>query len=168
MKKITLSYHRDFQWAPISGRAGARKYGWKNLRTETGQWKSPKTVRHPFAKQRKLWCVMVVEFQDIELIFAMPPELDQFLDVMSQNPLPSGHRLVKGQKLGSPNGHWLSRLPKKAKSWAFRQKICRFLETDPRVQKFRDFYMSQPVQLEFEGYFDSYHDAKRAQNSCGG
>lgn len=95
-------------------------------------------------------------------MFAMPAELDQFIEIMSQNPLPSGGSLVEGRvSPGRPNNHWLSRLPKQAKPWNFRQRLLRFLQTDAKVLEFREFYASQPVQLKFDGYFDSFHDIMR-------
>ena len=160
MKKTCLSYHKNFPSTPISGWAGANWCGWITTKTKNGQWRNPKSVPHPFLSQRKLWCRLEVHFQDIDLRFAMPAELDQFLDIMLQNPLPSGHRLIPGLAYGRPNAHWLSRLPKKAKPWIFRQKLCKFLRTAQDVTIFRNFYASQPIQFEFDGYYD-YHTARR-------
>ena len=163
MKSAKLSYHKNFPQTPVSGWAGAHFYAWVNEKNDHGHWKRPIEKVHPFLHQRKLWCLLEVHFQGVNLIFAMPPELDQFIKVISQNPLPSGGSLVEGQKLGRPHNHWLSRLPKEAKPWAFRQKLCKYLETHPETSEFRQFYASQPIKLEFEGYYDSFQDALRAQ-----
>ncbi|KAB7614483.1 hypothetical protein F9L33_07535 [Amylibacter sp. SFDW26] len=164
MKNAKLSYHQDFPQTPVSGWAGVRRYAWVNQQNDSGQWKRPKhKYVYPFEKQRKLWCLLEIHFQGVDLIFALPAELDQFIEIMSQNPLPSGNRLIKGRKLGRPNNHWLSRLPKKTKPWAFRQKLCKYLETAPQASEFREFYTSHPVRLKFDGYYDSFYDAIRAQ-----
>ncbi len=163
MKKIELSYHREFPRTPISGWAGVRWCAWVNPNKKNDQWQRPKWDRHPFSNQRKLWCLLKVHFQGIDLVFAIPAELDQFIEVLSQNPLPSGNRLVKGRGIGRPNNHWLARLPKGVTSWSFRQKLCKYLTTAPQIVEFRKFYVSQPVQLEFEGYFDSFYEAAGAQ-----
>jgi hypothetical protein len=164
MKNTELSYHKDFPQTPVSGWAGARWYAWINHRNDSGQWKHPIRKPHPFLSQRKLWCLLEIHFQGVDLIFAMPAELDQFIKIMSQNPLPSGGSLIEGRiSLGRPNKHWLSRLPKQTKPWNFRQKLLKFLETDPKVSEFREFYTFQPIELKFDGYFDSFYDAMRAQ-----
>ncbi|ANL47973.1 hypothetical protein AMC87_CH03320 [Rhizobium phaseoli] len=159
MKSAELFYSREFLETPISGWAGARLFGWVREKTLGGQIKRPRRVMHPFASQRKLWCLLAVHFDGVDLIFATPLELDQFLAVMSQNPLPSGWALIPGQSVGRPNNHWLSRLPKGAKSWKFRQSICRFLRQAGVVREFRDFYAGEPVKLQFDGVFNNYCDA---------
>ncbi|MBW6420669.1 hypothetical protein KX729_04375 [Rhizobium sp. XQZ8] len=160
MKSATLSYHREFPWAPMSGWAGATTAGWVQQKMPSGQRKRPKSVSHPFPFQRKLWCRLAVHFDGVDLIFAMPAELDLFISVMSQNPLPSGWRLLKGWPKGRPNGHWLSRLPKEAKPWNFRQAICKFLRENETVREFRQFYVAQPVKFSFEGIHNTWHEAQ--------
>lgn len=160
MKSAKLSYHTIFPATPISGRAGARWYGWASGTTAGGQRKRPTQVTHPFLSQKKLWCLLSIHFQGVDLRFAMPEELDQFIAVMSRNPMPSGRSLVPDCAIGRPNNHWLSRLPKKAKPWKFRQAVCRYLAENETTKRFRAFYEGQPVQFRFEGVFDSYWFAR--------
>ena len=159
MKSAQLTYHRAFPWSPISGWAGAREYGWVQRPNASGQPRLPETIYHPFPWQRLLWCRLAVHFQGVDLLFAMPLELDQFIAVMGANPLPSGRSLLPEQRRGRPNNHWLSRLPAKAKTWKFRQAVCRYLETSPEVRRFRAFYEAKPPRLEFKGVFNSYGEA---------
>ena len=74
--------------------------------------------------------------------------------------MPSGRTLVPDCALGRPNGHWLSRLPAKAKSWKFRQRLCAYLQNCTEAQAMRDFYAENPVRTEFSGFFDSFEDAR--------
>ncbi|WP_253958299.1 hypothetical protein [Rhizobium sp. WYJ-E13] len=101
-----------------------------------------------------------VHFNGVDLLFATPLELDQFIAVMSQKILPSGWALVPGRPLGRPSNHWLSRLPKEAKSWKFRQAICKFLQEADTVKRFRNRYASQPVKLHFDGVYNNYYNAR--------
>lgn len=162
MKSATLSYHREFPKAPMSFWAGARTEGWVQDGKPGGQLRNPRRIYHPFLSQRKLWCRLSVHFDGVDLVFAMPAELDQFIDVMSQNPLPSGWRLLKGWHIGRPNSHWLSRLPKEAKPWKFRHAVCKFLRENETVGEFRRFYEAQPVQLAFDGVYDHHSKARWA------
>lgn len=161
MKSAELYYSRNFPETPISIWADFRWRGWVKETTASGQRKRPAQIDHPFRFQRKLWCLLHVHFRGVDLIFATPAELDQFLDVISRNPMPSGYSLLPGQKIGRPSRHWLSRLPKEAKSWKFRQAVCRFLRENKVVGKFRDFYADQPLKEEFEGVYNSYSMAAR-------
>lgn len=159
MKSALLEYHREFPQTPMSGWAGARWHAWLRAEDAGGQFRRPVRVSHPFLAQRKLWCLLSVEFDSVDLRFAMPPELDLFLDVMSQNPLPSGRALVPDQSIGRPNNHWLLRLPAQAKPNKFRQRLCAYLRAAPEVTEFRKFYQANPVQFDFPGYFQSASEA---------
>jgi hypothetical protein len=159
MKSAKLSYSRIFPETPISIWAGARIFGWTRESTPGGQYKRPRRVQHPFVHQRKIWCLLTIHFHGIDLLFATPRELDQFIHVMERNPLPSGWALVPGWAYGRPNRHWLSRLPKHTKTWKYRQAVCKYLRENKIVQEFRDFYEEQPIKFEFEGIY-SYHDAR--------
>lgn len=121
-------------------------------------------VPHPFTASLKLWCQLQIEFNGVFLLFSTPHELDQFIDVMSQNPLPSGHRLVKGRRsLGRPNTHWLSRLPAKAKAGKFRKQVIAFLEDNKACKEFREFYVGKTLNFEAPGLYQSYFEALQAK-----
>lgn len=81
---------------------------------------------------------------------------------MGQNPLPSGHRLVKGRRLGRPKRHWLARLPAKAKSAKVRARLVAFLTSNRTVREFRAFYEGKDLHYEAPGFFDNFYDAIRA------
>lgn len=167
MKSAELSYHSGFPSTPISWWAGARSDGWVRPRTASGQFKRAARIVHPFLDQRKLWCLLSVHFQGVDLRFAMPEELDQFIAVMSRNPLPSGGSLVPGWPLGRPPQHWLARLPGKAKPWKFRHAVCEYLRQSEVARQFRAFYSSQPPQVRFGGVFNSFHEARLSDMSEG-
>lgn len=163
MKRIDLHYCNEFPWTPLSGWAGAKSVGWVLKFTKSGQPMRPDSVSHPFLVQRKKWCLMHVHFQKVDLLFATPQELRLFLEVMGRNPLPSGPSLLEGWPFpGRPNAHWLSRLPKRAKPWKYRQAICRYLSQSPDVKCFLAFYENEPVKFEFEYVFDTCIEAYKA------
>lgn len=159
MKQARLSYSKEFQWSPMSGWAGARSRAYRVQSFE----RSPVMVRHPFLESLKLWCGLELEYQNVFLQFSMPAELDLFVSVMQQNPLPSGESLVKGHRLGRPNNHWLSRLPAKAKSRKFRLGVLKFIDQNQTVKEFYNFYANKELALKVPGLFDSYQDAQRAR-----
>lgn len=165
MKSAVFSRREVFPETPISFWAGARRFGWTRSVTPGGQRRRPQRIPHPFLSQRKMWGLLEASFQGVDLIFATPQELDQFLAVMSRNPLPSGGSLVPGWRLGRPNAHWLSRLPKAAKPWRFRRAICAWLPEQEAVRDFREFYRANPVQTLFVGVHSSPLEAMRASDA---
>ena len=74
----------------------------------------------------KGWPVLLVEVDGVELVFTSLAELDTYVDVMSRKPLPSSRALSRGFPMG-PNSHWLSRLPKKAKTVKHRETAVKYL-----------------------------------------
>lgn len=165
MKRASLSYHRDFPWTPISGWAGARWSVW--LLRQSGPGRRIRIVREHsrFLRQRALWCLLTLDFDDVQLRFATPQELDDMLDILSRQPRPSAGSLVSWQRLGRPNNHWLSRLPKQAKTRKFHAALCKFVARDKTVQSFRDFYKDRAVAYDLQrpDEFDSYPDARKAR-----
>ncbi len=87
-----------------------------------------------------------------------------FLEVMSRKVLPSGHALVAGVAVGRPNGHWLSRLPRRAKPLKFRLALCRYLREAPEVAAFREFYSGTPLRFAFDGFHESFQGAVMARS----
>lgn len=74
------------------------------------------------------WAQLVVEFDGIDLWFSSAAELDHFIDVLSQNPLPSIRRMTELRGIGfGPNNHWLSRLPARAKPAKYRRRLVTYL-----------------------------------------
>lgn len=72
------------------------------------------------------WPVLMVEVDEVKLVFTSLAELDTYVDVMSQTPLPSTRELSRGFSMG-PDSHWLSQLPKKAKSPEHRETAVTYL-----------------------------------------
>ncbi len=72
------------------------------------------------------WPVLMVEVDGVKLVFTSLAELDTYVDVMSRKPLPSTRVLSRRFPMG-PNSHWLSRLPKKAKSPKHRATAVKYL-----------------------------------------
>lgn len=162
MKSAALTYHKAFPETPISSWVGARFWAWKPSYSLSGQPMRPIRSAHPFLVQRPLWCRLDVHFNGIDLRFAFPQEVDHFLHVMEKNPLPSGHRLSPGTRIGRPMRHWLAKLPARAKSARFRKMLCDYLHKEKKVQDFRAFYAARPVSFDFPEVCDSFQAAHAA------
>lgn len=165
MKSARLTYHRRYPQIPTRYRVGEQFLDARSARVFTGYWPLPPQFRpRAVPRPRPLWCVLEVEFDGIFLSFVIPQELDHFLDVMSQNPLPSGHALVPGQAVGRPKRHWLARLPSRAKPWKFRQRLCRHLGTLPEAAAFRRFYRDHPVRFDFPDHLNASPKPRRSRD----
>ncbi|MEM9972579.1 MAG: hypothetical protein AAF771_00265 [Pseudomonadota bacterium] len=142
MKHAEIRYSSQFPRSPISGWIGPRYGIWVQHRTASGQWRRPHWQRSPFFQNRKRWAQLITHLDGVNMVFATPQELDHFIDVMSQNPLPKGRSLGADYPATSlPNNHWLSRFPARGKSRKFREKAIRFLSSDrPAIREFRSFY----------------------------
>ncbi|GAA6140650.1 hypothetical protein NBRC116584_04680 [Hydrogenophaga sp. 5NK40-0174] len=83
---------------------------------------------------RKGYLVLHVQFDEYELQFSDPAQLDHFIEVLSSKPLPTSRQLSsrRGLPVG-PNGHWLSRLPAKLKAPRKRLQLGHAL-TSARVE----------------------------------
>lgn len=165
MKSAAISLHDAFPETPVSGWVGARWVAWVPQTSASGQPKRPRQVPHPFLSQRRVWCLLHVHFDGVDLRFSMPQELDHVIEVLSQNPLPSGRSLTQQCVIGRPNRHWLSRLPAKAKSWKFRQRLCAYLTTLPEAQALRDFYAQTPIRFEFPQVYETFMAAQKAAHN---
>ncbi len=86
--------------------------------------KMPGDPELPKAIPLKGYPYLIVNALGVELEFASTHEAEHFLKIISQKNLQTTLSLSeqRGTSVG-PNGHWLSRLPSKLKSWSNRQKI---------------------------------------------
>jgi len=83
---------------------------------------APQSVPH------KGYLFLHVEFEEFDLQFSAPAQLDHFIEVLSSKPLPTTRQLSarRGLPVG-PNGHWLSRLPASLKAPRKRTKLVQSL-----------------------------------------
>ena len=78
-----------------------------------------------------LFTIYCVEYDGIILKFSSIYQYDDFLNVLSQKMLPQTINLSNGRKTSrGPNTHWLSKLPKKVKSWKFRNEMVNYLKAN--------------------------------------
>ncbi|MCP4358846.1 MAG: hypothetical protein GY796_12575 [Chloroflexi bacterium] len=93
-------------------------------------------------KGRRTWLQLTIEIDEFPLYFWLPAELDLVCDVFAAKPFPTALSLAKK----SPgeirlNNHWLSRLPKSAKSPKYRERFLKYVASSPpELQTFREFY----------------------------
>ncbi|MEP2716560.1 hypothetical protein [Pseudophaeobacter sp.] len=163
MKSAKINFHKEFPTTPVSVWAGARFHAWRRENDATGHLKPIYRIPHPFPKQRKVWCLLEVHFDQVNLIFATPQELDQFIEVLSENPLPSGRALSPKCSVGRPHYHWLAKLPSKVKVLKFRKRLCAYLLKCEEASDFRSFYKDTPVRTRFSDFFDSHDEAREGR-----
>lgn len=73
--------------------------------------------------------VFIVEFDRALLRFSSLAELRVCLHTLSQRVLPSNLRLTRKRGTGyGPSNHWLNRLPLRAMTWPYRQKVVKYLK----------------------------------------
>ena len=124
MKKARVVYLNEYCETPLSfwvHRPVRRKF-----RSDTPLCDPPLPAPTPGLG----WLQLIIEFDRVHLRFSSSAELDHFIDVLSRNPLPTTRRLseLRGTEVG-PNGHWLSRLPSRAKPLGFRRRLVAYLQT---------------------------------------
>lgn len=124
MKRVTVRYHATYRPTPVSY--------WAHRHLDDDVWIDASAFEPPLPKPvpGRGYAELEVECDGVVLFFASRAELDQVIDVLSRNPLPTTRRLSqdRGTAYG-PNNHWLSRLPARAKPAAFRAKLVRLLIT---------------------------------------
>lgn len=105
-----------------------------------------KLIEAEVKRGRTKWAQLLIEIDDVSLGFWLPAELEAYCAVFAMTPFPTARTLLKGSpESGELNSHWLSRLPKKAKSKKFRDRFLRYVEAQPKaLTEFRDFY-SKPT-----------------------
>ena len=136
MKQASLSYRRSMPVTPVTPFVGPS--GWLRAcrGSSSGTYVPADTVPAPYYR-RKFWCELSLHLDGITLCFATPLELDEVCGVLSQNPLPS---VMKMRGTSALNSHWLSRLPKQAKTTKWRNRFLKFVKSEASVKEFRAFY----------------------------
>ena len=123
MKKASVVYLEKYAATPLSF--------WVHRHLDADDWANAKQFDPPLPGPvpGRGWVQLLVEFDGVEVQFSSSAELDHFLDILSRNPLPTTRRLseLRGTTLG-PNGHWLSRLPSRAKPNDFRRRLVAYLQ----------------------------------------
>lgn len=115
-----FTYEEDWRYAPLAF--------WVHMPV-----KGSVTMFEPPAPEPVLhrgYVFLRVEFDEHELVFSSPAQLEHFVEVLSTRPLPTSRQLSsrRGLPVG-PNGHWLSRLPAALKSPRKRDKLVQVLQT---------------------------------------
>lgn len=153
MKSIHLTFHQGkdapksgLRTVPLSDDSGRTR-----VHDSEGTWflKASSAKIHRFFdkgcyQERESWAQLTIIIDDIELSFWVPEELDYVCDVFSIVPFPTALTLANHDPDENRlNGHWLSRLPKKAKMKKFRDRFIKYVKSEPKeLQEFRSFYMN--------------------------
>ena len=116
--KHHFTFEKDWRFAPVAF--------WVHIPV-------PNTEREfappaPAPIPHKGYAFLHVEVDGVDLQFSAPAQLDHFIEVLSQKPLPTSRQLSSKRGLAvGPNGHWLSRLPANLKAPRAREKLVRML-----------------------------------------
>ncbi len=116
--KHYFSYERDWRAAPVAL--------WTHVAVPNTEKVCDPPAPEPIP--HKGYAFLHVEVEGVDLQFSAPAQLDHFIEVLSQKPLPTSRQLSfkRGLPVG-PNSHWLSRLPAKFKAPRAREKLVRAL-----------------------------------------
>jgi len=103
-----------------------------------------KLIEEEVKNGRNRWAQLTIEIDGVLLAFWLPSELKIYCEVFATKSFPTARTLLKGSPNSSElNSHWLSRLPKKAKSPKFRERFLRYVESRPvEFITFNEFYHS--------------------------
>jgi hypothetical protein len=107
--KAWIRYTKEFLSGPMTPWMGEARAG-RAARAEAALPEPGPTLRG--------WRRYYVRIGGLEFRFAALEELRHCARVLAQKNLPPAH----------PNGHWLSRLPSRAKSWSYRSKAVKALD----------------------------------------
>jgi hypothetical protein len=162
MKNATLTYSQVFKRTPISPWIGVSFYLYGQTNNPNEDFGIPVRSRHPIDSLIGPWCQLKVHYNNVNLVFSLPVELDHFIEILDQKLLPNGPSLYKFTKVGRPHSHWLARLPKKAKPYAFRQQLIEYLNSSKEVKSFREFYQNREIQTHYPDHYSTYAEAKIA------
>ncbi len=118
MKKLRIKYTEEYTPSPLSY--------WVHEHLDSDSWHEASEYEPalPKAIPCKGFPVLLIEGLGVELQFSSIEEVHHFLEIISQKNMPTSLQLSqKRNTTYGPNGHWLSRLPAKLKSWNKREKL---------------------------------------------
>ncbi len=104
---------------------------WVHLPADGREWRDAQVFDPPAPRPvpGKGFPAFVVEYDSAVLWFASLAELRVCIDTLSQRVLPSNLRLTRRRGSGyGPSNHWLNRLPLRAMTWPYRQKVVKYLK----------------------------------------
>jgi len=106
-------------------------------------------IEEEVSNGRQKWAQLTIEIDATSLVFWLPDELEIFCQVFSMSPFPTAKTLLKSSPDATElNRHWLSRLPKEAKSKKNRQRFLKYVASRPSIlQEFLEFYNQGSKQL---------------------
>lgn len=123
MKKWRIEYRGQYEPGPLSF--------WVHKHLDADSWPGATKFEPdlPRAVPAKGYPVLMIDVPGVELRFSSTEEVAHFLDIISRRNMPTSMQLAAGRKTGNgPNGHWLSRLPARLKSWRKRQQMISIVQ----------------------------------------
>ncbi len=118
MKKRRIVYYPTRQEGPMTY--------WVHLPADGLPWREAQVFDPPLPKPvpGRGFPVFLIEYDGAVLWFASLDQLRVCIDTLSQRVLPSNLRLTRRRGSGyGPSNHWLNRLPLRAMTWPYRQKV---------------------------------------------
>ena len=124
MKKHRIVYSPTWQQGPMTY--------WVHVPADGKPWGQAQAFDPPAPRPvtGKGYPVFIIEFGCAALQFSSLDELRVCIHTLSQRVLPSNLRLTRKRGGGyGPSNHWLNRLPLRAMTWPYRQKVVKYLKT---------------------------------------
>ena len=121
MKKSWISYTEDWKSSPMAF--------WVHKEVDKKPWYVAEKFDPPAPKKHGSlgYVKLHIEFNGFKFIFTSQEQLNEFIEILGQKLLPTTIELSKKRSAtAGPNGHWLSRMPPKSKSWKYREKLVEY------------------------------------------
>jgi hypothetical protein len=123
MKKHGILYTPTWEHGPMTY--------WVHFSADGRPWHQAQVFDPPAPQPvpGKGFPVFVIEFDSAVLWFTSLAELRVCIDTLARRVLPS-NRILTQKRGGSygPSNHWLNRLPLRAMTWPYRQKVVKYLK----------------------------------------
>ncbi len=122
MKNFRVDYAERWQDEPLAF--------WVHREQGDAPWYQTDDFDPPAPKPvpGKGYAIYCVEIDGMIFRFSSIPQIERCIEILGRKLLPRTIDLAaqRGTSKG-PNSHWLSRLPKKAKPWRYREKAVKYL-----------------------------------------
>jgi len=123
MKKRHIVYSPNWQEGPMTY--------WVHVPADGRAWGKAQVFDPPAPSPvpGRGFPIFVIEFDRAVLQFSSPAELRVCIHTLSQRVLPSNLLLTRKRGSGyGPSNHGLNRLPLRAMTWPYRQKVVKYLK----------------------------------------
>jgi hypothetical protein len=120
MKRYHIVYHETWKQSPLSF--------WVHRAVGGTTWHQAAAFDPPFPPPipGKGYPYYLIEVDGFTFAFASIEEIDHCMTTLRQRHLPDTTRETEERGTG-PGSHWLNKLPRKVRTWKYREKAIRYM-----------------------------------------